>query len=216
MSTSMVVESGAQRVRLRTEPQADRPKILEERRRFKRIDVSLSGRFMGETTEDEYPCEVFNMSPGGMAVRAPFSPRTGERVVAYIEHLGGLEGRVARTFEGGFAVEFKISSRKRERIANVLTWYSSGGHDADDRAHERYEPRITAQKLILPSGDVHDCRVIDVSLSGASIAIRLKPEIDSMVILGRLRGRVVRHHDKGFAIQFVSIQDPDNLARTFG
>ena len=212
----MVVESGAQRVRLRTEPQADRPKILEERRRFKRIDVSLSGRFMGETNKDEYPCEVFNMSPGGMAVRAPFSPPTGERIIAYIEHLGGLEGRVARTFEGGFAVEFKISSRKRERIANVLTWYSSGGHNADDRVHERFAPRIAAQKLILPSGKVHDCRVIDVSLSGASIAIRLKPEIDSMVVLGRLRGRVVRHHDQGFAIKFVSVQDPDNLARTFG
>lgn len=217
MSVSMVVESEAHRIRLRTEPQTDRPKILKERRRFKRVDVSLGGRFMSEQTKDEHPCEVFNMSPGGMAVRAPFSPRVGERVIAYIDSLGGLEGTVARTFDGGFAVEFKISSRKRERIANVLTWYSSGGHhEAEDRVHERFEPRIKAQKLILPDGTVHDCRVIDVSLSGASISTRLKPELNSMVVLGRLRGRVVRHHERGFAIEFMSVQDPDNIERTFG
>jgi hypothetical protein len=63
---------------------------------------------------------------------------------------------------------------------------------------------------------VYPCRVIDISLSGASIATRLRPDIDSLVILARHRGRVVRHHDEGFAIQFVELQDPDSLARTFG
>jgi hypothetical protein len=37
-----------------------------------------------------------------------------------------------------------------------------------------------------------------------------------MVILGRMRGRVVRHHDLGVAIQFSDLQDPDSLARSFG
>ncbi|HUW73493.1 MAG TPA: PilZ domain-containing protein, partial [Methyloceanibacter sp.] len=63
---------------------------------------------------------------------------------------------------------------------------------------------------------VHDCRVIDVSLSGASVATRVKPPLESVVVLGRLRGRVVRHHDQGIGIQFAKIQDPDSLARTFG
>ena len=55
-----------------------------------------------------------------------------------------------------------------------------------------------------------------MSLSGASVAIEARPPIDTMVILGRMRGRVVRHHDQGVAIQFVELQDPDSLARTFG
>jgi hypothetical protein len=38
----------------------------------------------------------------------------------------------------------------------------------------------------------------------------------TVVILGRMRGRVVRHHDQGVALQFVELQDPDSLARTFG
>ncbi|MDJ0513674.1 MAG: PilZ domain-containing protein [Methyloceanibacter sp.] len=215
MNISTITEPGHDQRAERTKRHGDRPKILEERRRFKRMDVSLKGRFMVEDTK-EYPCEVFNMSPGGMALWAPFSPRVGERVISYIEQMGGLDGRVARTFEGGFAVEFKISARKRERIANVLTWYSSGDHKVEDRVHERFTPRIPGQKLILPSGNVHDCRVIDVSLSGASIATELRPDIDSLVVLARHRGRVVRHHEEGFAIEFVEVQDPDNLARTFG
>lgn len=215
MSISPTAGHGPETLPGRAKRQADRPKIVDERRRFKRMDVSLSGRFMVEDTK-EYPCEVFNMSPGGMAVRAPFVPRLGERVLSYVEQLGGLDGTVSRTFDGGFAVEFKISGRKRERIANLLTWYSSGEHRIEDRVHERYAPRIADQKLILPAGTVHACRVIDVSLSGASVATKLRPDLDSLVILARHRGRVVRHHDEGFAIEFVELQDPDNLHRTFG
>jgi len=55
---------------------------------------------------------------------------------------------------------------------------------------------------------VHDCRVIDGSLSGASVATRVKPPLKSVVVLGRLRGSVVRHHDQGVGIQFAEIQDP--------
>jgi hypothetical protein len=77
-------------------------------------------------------------------------------------------------------------------------------------------PRINASKLILPDGSVHNCRVIDVSLSGASVACAVKPPIGTQVVLGRMRGRVVRHHEQGLALQFVELQDPDSLARTFG
>jgi hypothetical protein len=34
--------------------------------------------------------------------------------------------------------------------------------------------------------------------------------------LGRMRGRIVRHHDQGIALRFVELQDPDSLARSFG
>jgi len=107
---------------------------------------------------------------------------------------------------------------KRERIANLLTWLTiqRALGLGEERKHERVVPRINASKLILPDGDVHNCRVIDVSLSGASIACAIKPAIDTVVILGRMRGRVVRHHDQGIALQFVELHDPDSLARTFG
>jgi len=215
---SMDQSALAPAARIRGERRSDRqfPKIVPDRRRYRRVPVSFQGRLMAEDKR-EYPCEVFNMSAGGMALWTPVTCQKGERIVAYIENLGRLEGTVARTFEGGFAVDIKASSQKRERIANLLTWYLNRDLlGSEGRQHERFEPRIAAQKLILPNGDVYDCRVIDVSLSGASIATRVKPPVDSVVVLGRLRGRVVRHHDQGMAIQFADLQDPDSLARTFG
>jgi len=206
-----------QTARLRGERRSDRPfpKLVPDRRRYRRVPVSFHGRFMSEDKR-EYPCEVLNMSPGGMALRAPISPRVGERIVAYLDNLGRLEGTVARIFEGGFAVELKASAQKRERIANLLTWLTNRDLGGEERQHERFEPRVAAQKLIMPNSDVYDCRVIDVSLSGASVATQVKPPLETVVILGRLRGTVVRHHDQGFAIQFAELQDPDSLARTFG
>ena len=47
----------------------------------------------------EFPCQVVNMSPGGMALIAPVAGQPGERVIAYVDHLGRLEGHDrARSF----------------------------------------------------------------------------------------------------------------------
>jgi hypothetical protein len=195
----------------------NRPKIVPDRRRHRRVPVTVTGRFMREDKQ-EYPCQLVNMSAGGMAMLAPVTCDVGERIVAYLDNLGRIEGIVVRSFEGGFAVRILASLYKRERIANLLTWLvnqKSLGL-SEERKHERVVPRINASKLILPNGEVHNCRVIDVSLSGASVACTVKPPIDTVVILGRMRGRVVRHHDQGLALQFIELQDPDSLARTFG
>ena len=217
------VEDGAPAISLtereerRNERRMNRPKIVPERRRHRRVPVSVFGRFMREDKQ-EYPCQVVNMSAGGMAVIAPVACAAGERVVAYLDNLGRIEGIVVRPFEGGFAVRILASLYKRERIANLLTWLINQKSLGlgEERKHDRIVPRINASKLILPNGDVHNCRVIDVSLSGASVACTIKPEMGTMVILGRMRGRVVRHHEQGMAVQFVELQDPDSLARTFG
>ena len=194
----------------------NRPKIVPDRRRHRRAPVSVFGRFMREDKQ-EYPCQVVNMSAGGMAMIAPVSVKDSERIVAYLDNLGRIEGIVVRSFEGGFAVRILASLYKRERIANLLTWLINQKSLGlgEERKHERIVPRINASKLIMPNGDVHNCRVIDVSLSGASVACTVKPPL-GMVILGRMRGRVVRHHELGTALQFIELQDPDSLARTFG
>jgi len=193
------------------------PKLVPERRKHLRVPVNVFGRFMREDKQ-EYPCQVINMSAGGMALLAPVNCDVGERIVAYLDNLGRIEGIVVRPFEGGFAVRILASLYKRERIANLLTWLvnQKALGLGEERKHERVVPRINASKLILPNGEVHNCRVIDVSLSGASVACTVKPPEGTVVILGRMRGRVVRHHDQGMAIQFVELQDPDSLARSFG
>ena len=110
---------------------------------------------------------------------APVTCEPGERIVAYLDNLGRIEGIVVRSFEGGFAVRILASLYKRERIANLLTWLvnQKAWGLAKNGKHERVVPRINASKLILPNGAVHNCRVIDVSLSGASVACTVKPPV---------------------------------------
>src|ERR1700704_1608698 len=101
-----------------------RQKILplaDERRRVQRVRVNLLGRYM-LSDRREYPCQVANMSPGGMAVIAPVSGQEGERVIAYIDHLGRLEGKIARLYQNGFAMTVSATPRKRDKLRAPLTW----------------------------------------------------------------------------------------------
>jgi hypothetical protein len=192
-------------------------KIVPDRRLFRRVPILLFGRFMREDKQ-EFPCQVINMSAGGMALLSPVPCEEGERIVAYLDNFGRIEGTVTRSFEGGFAIRILASAFRREKIANLLTWLvnrQSLGL-AETRGHDRTVPRKQESKLILPNGETHDCRVLDVSLSGASVAVSPRPPLDSLVVLGRMRGRVVRHHDKGIAIKFADMQDPDSLEHSFG
>ena len=75
--------------------------LAEERRRHQRVKVNLLGRYM-LADRREFPYQVVDMSPGGMALIAPIAGQPGERVIAYVDHLGRLEGKVARVLENGF------------------------------------------------------------------------------------------------------------------
>jgi hypothetical protein len=192
-----------------------KPKFLplaEERRRFQRVKVNLLGRYMLPDRR-EFPCQVIDMSPGGMAVVAPVAGLPGERIIAYVDHLGRLEGKIARTIENGFAMTLSASERKRDKLAAQLTWLANRHilNLPEDRRHGRFTPRNPLARMILPNGNNVACRVIDLSQSGAAIAIapELRPAVGTVVTIGKAQGRVVRHIDDGFAIEFTRLQHSD-------
>ena len=85
-------------------------RIVSDRRRHKRVAVELLGRFMRENKQ-EHACKLIDISAGGAAIK-PLSPvpvTLGERVVAFFEHVGGIEGSVTRSLEGGFAIKLASS-----------------------------------------------------------------------------------------------------------
>jgi hypothetical protein len=198
-------------------PQGVLSRIVPDRRRHKRIAVTLLGRFM-RPTKEEHACKLVDISAGGVAVTSPVSVPVGERVVAYFDHVGGLEGVVVRTFDGGFAFSISATKHKREKLAAQLTWLANravlGG--VDGRRHERITPRNGEHTLQLAEGIVLGCRVLDVSISGASVATPARPELGTEVLLGKLRARVVRHHPAGFGVQFLDVQNPTALKGHFG
>ena len=186
--------------------------LADERRRHQRVRVNLLGRYM-LADRREFPCQVVNMSPGGMALVAPVSGEPGERVIAYIDHLGRLEGTIARLLDTGFAMTIGATMRKRDKLAAQLTWIANRHilNLPEDRRHGRFTPRKQMARMILPNGNNVACRVIDLSQSGAAISIApdVRPPVGAAVTIGKAPGRVVRHIDDGVAVEFTRLQHPD-------
>jgi hypothetical protein len=63
----------------------------------------------------------------------------------------------------------------------------------------------------MPNGVNLTCRIIDASESGVAISSKERPAIGILVGIGKLQGRVVRHLDDGFAVEFTRLQHPDFL-----
>jgi hypothetical protein len=188
-----------------------------ERRRHKRVEIALLGRIM-RANRQEFPSKLVDISVGGAAMMAATEVEVGEHIVAYFDHIGGIEGPVARTFDGGFAIAIEASPHKREKLAAQLTWLIN----CDDlpahlaRRHERFALTSCASMLTTGDGHAHEVRILDVSISGASLGTDARPEIGSRVMLGKLHSRVVRHHAEGIAVQFTDIQGRESLRRHFG
>lgn len=187
-----------------------------ERRNFQRVRVKIYGRFMLED-RSEHPCQVLDMSPGNVLLRADRIGQPGEKVIAYIDHIGRIEGVVTRTQADGFAMTIVASDRKKDKLAAQLTWLANK-HELDlpeDRRHERIAPRNPISVIQLADGRQYQCRIIDLSLSGAAIEIDVKPALGTQVILGTMRGQVVRHFEDGVAVEFAVIQRPESLEAEF-
>jgi hypothetical protein len=184
----------------------------EERRRHQRVRVNLQGRYM-LADRSEFPCQVVNISPGGIALLAPVSGAVGDRVIAYVDHLGRLEGKIARQLQNGFAMTIAATPRKRDMLAAQLTWLANRSilNLPEDRRHGRFVPKVTGARLIMPNGTNVGVRLLDLSLSGAGVGTQERPEIGSHVTIGKIPGRVVRHLEQGFAIEFQRMQHPDSV-----
>lgn len=180
--------------------------------RFQSVTVNLPGRLMCADFS-EHDCVAADMSPGDVRFVCSARPRANERIVAYLDHLGRIEGRVEALSADGFAISLNATPRKREKLAAQLTWLANK-HELglpEDRRHERYTPRNPRSEVFLDDGRRYPCRVIDLSLSGAAVEIEVRPALGTPVTLGTMRGRVVRHFQEGIALEFTRIQPSDAL-----
>jgi hypothetical protein len=181
-----------------------------ERRRFQRVRLDLEGRFLLADGQ-ESSCRVTNISPGGMALTASIGGEPGERVVAYVDYLGRLEGVIVRQFPNGFALSIASTVHRREKIAAQLTWLANRDLLPEQRRHRRFKPKNSLARIQLPNGFYVDCRVIDMSQSGAGVASDQRPAIGALVTIGRTPGRVARHIEGGFAVEFTRLQHEGSL-----
>lgn len=187
-----------------------RPDDMKDKRRHQRVKLSLSGRYM-LSDHREYPCQTVNMSPGGVRIIAPVIGDIGSRVVIYLDHIGRLEGQIVRHSEGGFAAQLRVPPLKREKLADQLTWLANRHILGlpEDRRHERLEPVAKRAVMKFPDGKQITVRIIDISLSGAAIAMDTQPPIGTSVTIGSTKGVIKRHFPDGVAVEFL-LQLPED------
>lgn len=176
-------------------------------RRYQRVKISALGRYM-LSDKREFPCQVIEMSPGDAVLIAPAAGKVDERVIAYIDHIGRIEGSIIELIDGGFEINLIASARKRDKMANQLTWLANKDELdlPEDRRHERLVPDNRHSIIKLEDGRKYNCKIIDISLGGAAVEMDVRPAIGTPVTLGRMRARVVRHFQDGVAVEFASIQ----------
>ena len=183
-----------------------------ERRRHYRVPVAVLGRYMLPNRQ-EYPCQTVDMSPGGVRFVAPVKGAVGDRVIAYLEHIGRVEGEIARHLPDGFAMTIAATIRKRDKLAAQLTWLAN--REAlgleEDRGHERIVPRQLTTIMRLQNGRELAVRLVDVSRSGAAVSMENPLAIGTSVVLGRTAGKVIGHFPGGVAVEFTLPISPDRF-----
>jgi hypothetical protein len=197
-------------------PAASRARLLalraSDKRRHNRVGVALLGRYM-LSDRKEYPCQTVDISPGGVRLVCAVPGEVGERTVIYLEHLGRIEGTIARILPDGFAVSISATPHKREKIASQLTWLANRSSLGlpEDRRHERVIPRQAVVTLRIEGGAEIPARIVDVSLSGAALACDVPLPLDTSLLVGRTPCRVVRQFKGGLAVEFRLPLSPDRF-----
>ena len=94
-------------------------------------------------------------------------------------------------------------------MAAQLTWLANKDilNLPEDRRHERIVPDNRHSTVVLDDGRRYNCKIIDISLSGAAIELAVRPAMGTPVTLGRMRARVVRHFGDGVAGEFAAAQE---------
>lgn len=176
-------------------------KTGSERRRHRRTPLKLNVRFLLDDGSENSGV-VSDISIGGMAITGDARPAEGSNIIAYVQDLGRLEGVVSRVNDGGFAVRLTLSAMRRDKLEERLGTGSKRGRDG--RRHDR-ESTSGVTRIQRADGRDLPCRVIDLSLGGVSVETAEWPPLGEQVIVGKMRGRVVRHHEMGIAIEFSEI-----------
>jgi hypothetical protein len=166
------------------------------------MPMKLDVRFLLDDGS-EHKGHVANISIGGMAIACDARPGAGSNIIAYVQDLGRLEGVVSRIDKDGFAVRLTLSAMRRDKLEERL---GSGSklRGAEARKHHR-ETTSGVTRVQRADGREIPCRVIDLSLGGVSVETAEWPPLGEQVMVGKMRGRVVRHHEMGIAIEFIDI-----------
>jgi hypothetical protein len=180
---------------------------------------ALMGRYLLASRKNRthrvqvFACRLQSISPQLMVASAPVLGAPGEELSANFEPFGTVRGRVARLIDGGFSMAIEANPDERDLLVKRIGWYKKKVFQgvADKRAHRRLMPRDPRSTILFGDGSRLPCLIIDMSRSGAALSADVQPDLGTPLAVGRVVARVVRWLEVGFAVQFLSEQDPEGL-----
>ncbi len=196
----MVSSTGLQKRTLRLAT-----RTLADRRRFHRGDASVRGRMLlngGRETD----CTIVNVSAGGVLLRSAARGKPGDKVVVIAPELGRVHGVIVRRTGTLTAIEIQATARKRDRLADAITWIHN--KELLGLAEDRIATRQTIHADVdveLADGVRFHAVLLDASATGANVKTDERPKIGEQLRLGGFEAEVVRLHDAGFAVQFTDV-----------
>ena len=100
----------------------------------RRVDMRIPYRrpTRAKTAAREVEAEVLDISRSGAALQSSVVLDNNAFVELHIEGVGDMEGRVARSYDGGFAVKFEDSADQRIRLETAIASYTQSARILDD------------------------------------------------------------------------------------
>jgi PilZ domain len=161
------------------------------------------GRFMLPDMS-EHACQVLDLTLEGATFITSDVPPVGLAIVAYLEDLGRVEVISGNPIPGGFQITYAATGSRLERLQQRITYLMERADGApDQRRHPRFEPKDKHSSITMPDGRSYNCEVLDISVSGAGIKTDVMPALGTYLMIGKMKGRVVRYLENGFAIEFI-------------
>ena len=190
-----------------------------DRRDDDRVAVDMNGRYMLSTKRDsegnrrEYACRLVDMSPQALQLTVPVTGPVGERVIAYFDEFGTINGWILRVTQQGLVMGIMADEAQRKKLAAKLAWFKERQtrEVPDLREHRRVVPRQPLSTLTFATGETTTCFVVDMSVSGVAVSASTMPRIGMVVAVGAIVGRVKRHFAEGFAVSFIETQELEQL-----
>lgn len=157
----------------------------------------------------EHTARVADLTINGANFLTDKIPHIGVSIVAYIGELGRIEAVAGASIDGGFSIQFSLTGPRLERLQlRIKTMLDANmGIGTAKRRHVRIMPNETMSHIKLPDGRIYPCEVLDISISSAAIKTEVMPSLGTFLMLGRMKGRVIRYLDNGVAIEFVKQLD---------
>ena len=212
----VVIESSVVEQPVAEQPVAEQPVVersLIEHPSIPRAAIGMRGNYQIEGWRDaegnvrQFECTILKVSPQAISLSAPVTGSVGKWVVVQFEHLGKLEGPIIQIQKQSLILKIFGTNEDRARLASKLAWITNA-QKTQGRRHPRFVPVNPESIVAFPGTPPSPCDVIDYSVSGAAVYAEAAPAVGSLAKIGNVMGRVVRVFGGGFAVCFVTLQDP--------